>query len=72
MDDEVDARMLVERFRKESLPEKYLPVFEARFIRQLPQREAAASLSMQRSTLAYQEERIRTLLRDFLLESEAP
>jgi RNA polymerase sigma-70 factor, ECF subfamily len=68
VDDEVEAKMLVERFRKEKLPPKWDAVFEARFLRQLPQREAARELGMQRSTLAYQEQQIRALLQRFLLE----
>jgi RNA polymerase sigma-70 factor (ECF subfamily) len=72
-DEEVEAKMLVERFRRERLPEKWAAVFEARFIRQLPQRDAARELGMQRTTLVYQEQRIRELLEDFLVggESEA-
>ncbi|MBL8610271.1 MAG: sigma-70 family RNA polymerase sigma factor [Myxococcales bacterium] len=69
-DEEVEAKMLVERFRREKLPEKWAGVFDARFLRQLPQREAAAELGMQRSTLAYQEEQIRALLTAFLLDEE--
>jgi RNA polymerase sigma-70 factor (ECF subfamily) len=70
-DEEVEAKMLVERFKR-MLPAKWLPVFEARFLRQLPQREAAAELGMQRSTLAYQEQRVRELLEAFLLRGEEP
>lgn len=69
VDEEVEAKMLVERF-KERLPEKWLPLFEARFLRQLPQRDAAKELGMQRSTLAYQEQKIRELLESFLIEGE--
>jgi RNA polymerase sigma-70 factor (ECF subfamily) len=64
---ETEARMLVERFRRECLPEKWHAVFEVRFLRQLPQREAARELGIHRTTLAYQEMRIRALLRRFLL-----
>jgi RNA polymerase sigma-70 factor (ECF subfamily) len=67
-DEEVEAKMLIERFVAERLPQKFHALFDARFIRQLPQREAAAELRMQRSTLAYQEDRIRELLESFLLE----
>jgi RNA polymerase sigma-70 factor (ECF subfamily) len=62
-----EARILIERFRRECLPEKWHAVFEARFLRQLPQREAAKELGMHRTTLAYQELRIRSLLKGFLL-----
>ncbi|HVH47206.1 MAG TPA: sigma-70 family RNA polymerase sigma factor [Labilithrix sp.] len=66
-DDERDARLLVERFVREHLSEKLHPLFEARFLRQLSQREAAKVLGMHRTTLVYQEEQIRLLLREFLL-----
>ncbi|WP_224368265.1 RNA polymerase sigma factor [Hyalangium versicolor] len=66
-DSECEARILIERFRRECLPEKWHAVFEARFLKQLPQREAARELGMHRTTLAYQELRIRALLRRFLL-----
>ena len=64
-DDSLDARRLVAEFRRDCLPLKWDPVFVARFIDQLSQREAAARLKMRRSTLAYQELRIRQLLRRF-------
>ena len=51
----------------EILPEKYAPLFQVRFLEQLPQREAADKLGMSRSTLAYQEARVRELLTTFLL-----
>ena len=70
MEDELDAKILVDRFRRERLPPKWNGVFEARFLRQLPQREAALELGIQRSTLAYQEQQVRALLSDFLLASE--
>lgn len=72
LDDDIDARSLIEAFRKTRLPAKWAPVFEARFIRQLDQHEAARSLEMRRTTLAYQEHRIGRLLRRFLLESRKP
>jgi RNA polymerase sigma-70 factor (ECF subfamily) len=61
------ARVLVERFQREVLPAKWARVFEARFLRQLTQVEAAELLGVQRTTLAYQEARVRRLLRRFLL-----
>jgi RNA polymerase sigma-70 factor (ECF subfamily) len=61
------ARLTVDRFRREALPARWRAVFEVRFVRQLPQREAAAAIGMHRTTLAYQELRIRRLLRKFLL-----
>lgn len=66
----LEARLLVDRFRRESLPEKWRPVFEARFIEQLNQSEAARALGIHRTTLAYQEFRVRQLLRKFFLRGE--
>jgi RNA polymerase sigma-70 factor (ECF subfamily) len=70
LDDELEAKRLVERFCRECLPAEWRPVFHARFIRHLPQRAAAAEIGMRRSTLAYQETRIRALLTQFLLRTE--
>jgi RNA polymerase sigma-70 factor (ECF subfamily) len=66
-EDEIESKMLVDQFRQEHLPPQWSGVFEARFLRQLPQREAAEELGMRRTTLVYQEQRIRALLREFLL-----
>jgi RNA polymerase sigma-70 factor, ECF subfamily len=63
-----EARLLIDRFQREVLPPQWRAMFEARFLRHLSQNEAAAELGMRRSTLAYQELRIRQLLRTFLLE----
>jgi RNA polymerase sigma-70 factor, ECF subfamily len=63
----LQARVLIDRFRREILPPKWAGVFEARFVEQQSQSEAAASLRISRTTLAYQESRVRLLLRDFLL-----
>ena len=65
-----EARVMLDRFRSERLPAKWRGVFEARFIRQLDQRSAAKELKMFRTTLAYQELRVRALLRKFLLRRE--
>jgi RNA polymerase sigma-70 factor (ECF subfamily) len=62
------ARLLVERFKTEVLPHKWHPLFEARFLRQLSQRDAANELGMRRTTLLYQEHQIRKLLRRFVLQ----
>jgi RNA polymerase sigma-70 factor (ECF subfamily) len=67
---ETDAKRLVERFRAESLPQKWAELFELRFIRQLGQYEAAEALGIARSTLVYQEQRVRELLRAFVLDAE--
>jgi RNA polymerase sigma-70 factor (ECF subfamily) len=69
--DRVEARLVIERFARDRLPPKWAPVFEARCLRELDQREAARQLGMSRTTLAYQELRIRALLRKFLLEEDA-
>lgn len=66
---QTEVRLLVERFQRE-LPAKWIPVFEARFVHQLSQREAAARLGCSRTTLAYQELRVKRLLRRFLLDGE--
>ena len=63
----VEARLLVDRFRREVLPAKWARVFEARFVSGLDQRSAAAQVGISRTTLAYQEIQIRRLLRRFLL-----
>jgi RNA polymerase sigma-70 factor (ECF subfamily) len=65
--DGLEAKLAVDRFRREALPAKWAAVFEARFIRQLSQDEAASALGLGRTTLAYQEARVRGLLRRFLL-----
>jgi RNA polymerase sigma-70 factor (ECF subfamily) len=70
VDEKLEAKLLIDRFRREQLPEEWAPVFEARFLRQLPQRDAARELGMHRTTLAYREQRIRALLKRFLLDLE--
>jgi RNA polymerase sigma-70 factor (ECF subfamily) len=65
-----EARLLIERFRREHLPPAWADVFELCFLRQLSQREASAELGISRTTLAYRELRIRRRLRRFLLEGE--
>lgn len=66
-----DASMLIDRFRKEALPAKWVGTFELRFLQQLSQSEAAEALGIGRTTLAYQEARVRRLLRKFLLRGHA-
>jgi RNA polymerase sigma-70 factor, ECF subfamily len=65
-----EARDLIARFRDEQLPTKWRAVFDARFMRQLDQSEAARDLGISRTTLLYQEVRIRQLLLKFLLRGE--
>jgi len=65
-----EARDLLERFRQARVPERWARVFEARFMQQLSQREAARSLGLRRTTLAYQEQQLRDRLRRFVLETD--
>lgn len=67
-----DARLLIERFKRESLPPEWADVFDLCFVQQLSQREAAQALGIQRTTLAYRELRIRQRLAKFLLQSDSP
>lgn len=71
-EDAADARVLIERFRREQLRPEWHAVFELRFLHQLPQRDAASRLGINRTTLAYREVRIRRLLKRFLLEQPQP
>ena len=64
---EVDARRMIASFKAECLPGKWSSLFDLRFLRQMSQRQAAQALGISRTTLAYREVRIRTLLRDYLL-----
>jgi RNA polymerase sigma-70 factor (ECF subfamily) len=45
-------------------------VFETRFLLGLEQKEAAARLGISRTTLAYQEYRVKALLRRFVLRGD--
>jgi len=65
-----DAHLLIERFRRDCLPEAWRRLFDLRFLAQLSQREAAVALRMRRTTLAYRELLIRRALKRFLLEGE--
>jgi RNA polymerase sigma-70 factor (ECF subfamily) len=67
----IDVRLTLERFRQQVLPRKWQRVFVARFLEQQDQPAAARSLGMRRTTLAYQEYRIRRLLRRFVLRGES-
>ncbi|HEX4628097.1 MAG TPA: RNA polymerase sigma factor [Gemmatimonadales bacterium] len=69
-DDDLAAKQLVDRFRRECLPPEWDALFDARFLRALPQRLAAKELGMHRTTLVYREARIRALLRKFLIRTE--
>ncbi len=63
----VEAQILIERFCSQCLPDKWRRVFDLRFVQQLDQVEAARQLGMRRTTLIYQEYRVRTLLKRFVL-----
>jgi RNA polymerase sigma-70 factor (ECF subfamily) len=65
-----EARLVLERFSG-TLPEKWRRVFQKRFVEGLEQQEAASALDMSRTTLAYQEYRIRRLLRRFVLQGSS-
>jgi RNA polymerase sigma-70 factor (ECF subfamily) len=71
MERSVDVRLTLERFRERRLPPKWRPVFDTRIVAQHEQAAAARMLGMRRTTLAYQEYRIRRLLRRFVLEGES-
>jgi RNA polymerase sigma-70 factor (ECF subfamily) len=71
-EDAAEARLLIERFRREQLRSEWQGVFELRFLQQLPQRDAASRLGINRTTLAYREVRIRRSLKRFLLEGPGP
>jgi RNA polymerase sigma-70 factor (ECF subfamily) len=66
-----DVRWTLERFREFCLPAKWRAVFDARFVAHHDQPTAARAIGMSRTTLAYQEHRIRRLLRRFVLRGES-
>lgn len=70
LEDDLEARRLVQRFREDWLRPAWRPVFDLRFVEQVDQRTAAARLGLHRTTLAYRELKIRRLLRRFLLRTE--
>src|SRR4051812_30505774 len=70
LEHQIDVRMTLQRFRERFLPPKWRAVFDARFVAQQDQPAAARALGMRRTTLAYQEYRIRRLLRRFVLRGE--
>jgi RNA polymerase sigma-70 factor, ECF subfamily len=71
LEHQIDVRLTLERFREQTLPEKWRRVFDARFVQQQDQPTAARALGMRRTTLAYQEYRIRRLLRRYMLRGES-
>lgn len=68
---ETEARMLMERFCRDVLPEKWKAVFQACFVEGMTQRNAAARLGISRTTLLYRQHRVRALLEKFLLGAES-
>jgi RNA polymerase sigma-70 factor, ECF subfamily len=70
LEERTDVRLTLQRFGTEVLPAKWRRVFVARFVDGDDQKTAARALGMRRTTLAYQEYRIRTLLRRFMLRGE--
>jgi len=72
LDQEIDVRLTLTRFQDRVLPPKWRPVFVARFIEHQDQPTAARALGMRRTTLAYQEYRIRKLLHRYVLRGETP
>jgi RNA polymerase sigma-70 factor (ECF subfamily) len=63
--------LTLERFRERLLPPKWRAVFDVRIVAQQDQPTAARALGMRRTTLAYQEYRIRRLLRRFVLRGDS-
>ena len=72
MEERAALSVFIARFLREALPEEWGPIFQARFVEQLDQREAARRLGMHRTTLAYREVRIRKLLRAYLRKRSSP
>ena len=66
MEERAELNLFVERFKRDGLPKGLWPLFQARFMERLDQREAARRLGMHRTTLAYRELRVRGFLRAFL------
>ena len=62
-----EARRELAAFRNQC-PEAWLGVFDACFVRQLSQRDAAKELAIARTTIAYRAIQIRRKLRRFILE----
>jgi RNA polymerase sigma-70 factor (ECF subfamily) len=68
--EQVEARLAIDRFRRERLPKELAGVFDARFLQQLTQRDAADALGIPRSTLVYQEQQVRAALRSFFKQEQ--
>jgi RNA polymerase sigma-70 factor, ECF subfamily len=72
VEERVELNLFVARFKRDGLPEALWPLFHARFVERLDQREAARRLGMPRTTLAYRELRVRRFLRAFLRKRSRP
>jgi len=66
LEERAELNLFVERFKRDGLPAELWPLFQARFVERLDQREAARRLGMPRTTLAYRELRVRRFLRAYL------
>ena len=71
LEEQIDVRLTLSRFHDLVLPPRWHRVFVARFVEHQDQPTAARSLGMRRTTLAYQEYRIRRLLRRYVLRGES-
>jgi RNA polymerase sigma-70 factor (ECF subfamily) len=67
---ELDIQWTLQRFRERCLPARWRAVFDARFVALQDQPTAARAVGLSRTTLAYQEYRIRRLLRRFVMRGE--
>lgn len=72
VEEQAELKLFLDRFRRDGLPEELWPLFQARFIERLDQREAARRLGMHRTTLAYRELRVRRFLQAFLRRRSLP
>jgi len=72
MEERAELNLFVERFRRDGLPEDLWPLFQARFVERLDQREAARRLGVPRTTLAYRELRVKRFLRAYLRRRSLP
>jgi RNA polymerase sigma-70 factor, ECF subfamily len=72
VEEQAELKLFIERFKRNGLPEELWPLFQARFIERLDQREAARRLGMHRTTLAYRELRVRRFLKAFLRKRSLP
>lgn len=68
---ELDVQWTLQRFRERCLPTKWRAVFDTRFVALQDQPTAARAIGISRTTLAYQEHRIRRLLRRFVMRGES-